>query len=70
MSRRQLFCGQRKEVFLNISKDCRLINLNIRKVLISQNILESGLGLRGHVGADLDEADVGGAARAAFLGLV
>ena len=55
---RQLFCGQREEVFLNI-----------RNVLRSRNILESGLGLRSHVGADLDEADVGGAARAAFLGL-
>ena len=36
----------------------------------SRNVLESGLGLRGHVGADLDEADVGGAARAAVLCLV
>ena len=35
-----------------------------------RNLLESGLSLRGHVGADLDEADVGGAARAAVLGLV
>ena len=44
-------------------------NLNCRLIRL-RNVLESGLGLRGHVGADLDEADVGGAARAAVLGLV
>ena len=31
---------------------------------------ETGLGLCAHLGADLDEADVGDAARAALLGLV
>ena len=38
--------------------------------LTTLNVLESGLHLRSHVGADLDEADVGGAARAALFGLV